>query len=665
MNNYKRKTALVAAFIFLLLSAGASQIPAVFAQTIGDTLPTRSPTATPVSSRESSQPLVWVGQLASNTLGVTEGQGSIVRVIVQGMPNTTIELSNGSQLITAKSGTKPEYGPFAAEFAPVPASTWTVSVPALGVSLNIETDNYNLAVVEFVQVPPSSATQSVLPTVTSTPLGAVEWEGRIVSEVAGKNVPFARLLVQVAGRNGQPVQLATLTQVVNTAFTGQKPDELGPNMVEFTGLTPGRYFVDPLGLNVSLPVELKPNTEMRVEFYPKPATVTPFPTATETPTPIPVPPTATLAPTETATPTPSPVPTHTATPLPMPTAVTQWIGAIEARTNRGSGLSEITVNVSGAETVPITLKAGTRPGTSCIANTAQSECKFTGLLPDTYTITPQGLGISLPVAVSGSELVQVTFENQSFPAGVTGWQAQLVQNGNGGIATLQAKSVITANVVGKQGQIVSLRSTRPGYRQLCEIRQTSEGMGCQFTDLSPGIYTVEAINTGAKTSLFVDGVGQARIAFTPNATYATQELSRQPSVVGVGASPKRPTVAVIAPLPTFTPTTTPTPRPTRTPTPTLGWRGRVVDSDVSGVGTIAVRAAGLKDHPVVVRSGAWQSDPQLTGTKPEWGDYATEFGGLPPAEYVIELVDLAELKVNLEGGQFLLVEFRYDVISSP
>jgi hypothetical protein len=53
----------------------------------------------------------------------------------------------------------------------------------------------------------------------------------------------------------------------------------------------------------------------------------------------------------------------------------------------------------------------------------------------------------------------------------------------------------------------------------------------------------------------------------------------------------------------------------------------------------------------------------LTGTKPELGDYATEFGALATGEYIIELVDLAEMTVNLGPGQFMLVEFRYDLVN--
>ena len=83
----------------------------------------------------------------------------------------------------------------------------------------------------------------------------------------------------------------------------------------------------------------------------------------------------------------------------------------------------------------------------------------------------------------------------------------------------------------------------------------------------------------------------------------------------------------------------------------------------TGAGTIGVRAAGLKDHPVILRSGGWQSEPQLTGTKEELGDYATEFGGLGPGIYVVELVSLEQLTVTLESGYFMLVEFRYGVVT--
>jgi hypothetical protein len=81
-----------------------------------------------------------------------------------------------------------------------------------------------------------------------------------------------------------------------------------------------------------------------------------------------------------------------------------------------------------------------------------------------------------------------------------------------------------------------------------------------------------------------------------------------------------------------------------------------------GVGTIAVRVLGLKDHPVVLKSGAW-STRALTGSKPEYGQYAAEFGSLGAGDYTVELEGLSTpLPVRLQPGGFLLVEFRHDVL---
>jgi hypothetical protein len=116
-------------------------------------------------------------------------------------------------------------------------------------------------------------------------------------------------------------------------------------------------------------------------------------------------------------------------------------------------------------------------------------------------------------------------------------------------------------------------------------------------------------------------------------------------------------------VPFFTNTPSPTPFPTSTPA--FAWQGRVVDTVDLVIGTIGVRAVGLKDHPVILRSGDWQSEVQLTGSKPELGEYAVEFGGLAQGEYIVELVDLAETRVTLGPDQFLLVEFRYDFVDPP
>ncbi len=682
---------------------GGSTSP-VKAQSGGDTLATRMPTATAVPPPTSlpaatSASKIWVGRLVSNTLGVTEGNGSIFRVRVEGLIGARIELRSGDYLMFAESGSKAEYGPYTAEFAPVNKGTWIVTVPSLGVSLPVEADGYNLAVIEFVQIPVPEATQTAWPSPTSTPLAGQLWQGRLVAENWGIGAPFARLLVQVVGLSGHPVRLSTAVQEINTATTGQKPDELGPDVVEFTGLTPARYIVEPLGLNSRLEVELKANTETRLEFRPVSPPAAPSPTATATPPPLPpptvtaAPPTSTPSPTATATPTIVPSPTDTATPAASPTPVTQWLGTVADRTPAGSESSTIIVKVAGIEGLPVQLRAtggGMVGDRRCITGRGtegQDACAFAGVPPGQYLVVPEGLMVSLPVAVAPAEEVTVLFDIELLPSGVSGWQARLLSNSNGPQAVAARDGTIRVRLAGRAGQVVALRSAR-GTERFCEVAPNPVlgSLACEFGQLVPGVYLVEAVNTGAGLRLFVDGQGLAEIVFSPSATEAILALGQSVPIVGQGAQPGDRTAVVTPtpvqtsgvtptptpepaptqlPIPTLIPTATSTPLPSPTFAPTFGWEGRVVETVDLVIGTIGVRAAGLKDHPVFLRSGGWQSEVQFTGSKPELGDYAVEFGGLAQGKYTVVLVDLAEIDVELGPDQFMLVEFRYGPVNLP
>jgi len=261
------------------------------------------------------------------------------------------------------------------------------------------------------------------------------------------------------------------------------------------------------------------------------------------------------------------------------------------------------------------------------------------------------------------------FDLEVLPAGIVGWEARVHKNTNEAIATFKAEGTIRVRAAGRAGQVVALRSAR-GTERFCEVvpNPVLGSLVCEFGQLPAGVYRVEAINTGSGQQLFVDGQGLVEIEFSPTATYATQALAQAPAIVGQGAEPRRlvptPTATQItiatAPKPMVMPTATDTPSPT--PTPVFAWQGQIVETVEKVAGAIGVRAAGLEDHPVILRSGSWQSPVQMTGTKPELGQFATEFGGLAQGEYIVELVDLAQLKVKLGPDQFLLVEFRYDFI---
>jgi hypothetical protein len=78
-----------------------------------------------------------------------------------------------------------------------------------------------------------------------------------------------------------------------------------------------------------------------------------------------------------------------------------------------------------------------------------------------------------------------------------------------------------------------------------------------------------------------------------------------------------------------------------------------------------VRVLGVKDQPVVLRSGPWMARG-FTGSKPEYGDFAVEFGGLNQGDFSVELEGPGTmLPIQLQPGGFLLVEFRYDALPTP
>jgi hypothetical protein len=535
---------------------------------------------------------------------------------------------------------------------------------------------------------PTSSPGSQTSSPTSSSIEAINWEGIILSETFGAAGPYARLLIRVVGQDNQPVRLSTVAQPINTANTGQKPDELGPNMVEFAGLTPGKYIIEPLGLNAILEVELKPYVETRVEFRPQLSTATPIPAATPTEIPRPLLPVATFTPpplVPTATPLPLPTDTPTAlplptqTPLPTPPSITWWLGVVETRTDTGSEPGSIAVRVEGIEGLPVWLYpigntiALERRCITGQAGVGQDICVFNNLEPGQYLVEPEGLRVKLPITLLEPEAVRLRFNLAVLPPGVAGWQAHIHKNTNNSQAKAATDSIITVKIAGQTGQVVGLRSAG-GVTRFCEVvyNPVLGGLVCEFGQLAPGVYLVEALTTGASLRLFVDGAGEADIEFSPDATEATLAQTQLPPLVGQGARPSQP-----APTPTGTPapvpvvqtiptaTATPVKLPSPTPTLAFAWQGRVVESVFTGAGAIGVRAAGLKDHPVILRSGNWQSQPQLTGAKVELGQYAVEFGGLAQGEYIVELVDLAEFRVNLSAGEFILVEFRYDPVSQP
>ncbi len=527
----------------------------------------------------------------------------------------------------------------------------------------------------------AQSTGDSLDVVTLTPIATAPpvlgWEGQIVAENGGIGMESARLIVRIPGGANQKVRLSTLSQILTDGVTGQKL-ELGDNAVEFAGLTPGRYIIEPRTVRARFDVDLKSNVETIVEFREVLPTPTTTPTASTTPTNTPRP-VIIVQPTDTP---PPPTDTATPAPLPSPTPLTRWLGLVERRQFQADEPASILVRAFGLEGLPLQLKRRTLTGgiineQRCRTgqqNSIGDACEFADVLPGSYIIDAEQLEVSLPVTVSAHEQLTVLFDIEVLPVGVVGWQAAIRTNSNTVQPTNQTDSVITARVEGRQGQMIRLRSAARNIERTCEVvRSPLQGLACEFTTLPAGVYTVEAVNTEAALNLFVDGQGRTEVLFAPNA----RDLPiPQPAMFGYGVRPNQPTATPTQPPtatatprptrvyipPTFTPTPTVTPTITPTATPAFAWQGRIVEVKNGIAGTIGVRAAGLKDHPVVIQSGDWQSPPALTGIKPELGQYGVEFAGMAQGQYTVSLVGLADFSFRLQADQYVLVEFRYDFV---
>lgn len=539
--------------------AAADVAPALHVTDVVRRTPTVTATSTPVSPR-----LGWRGQIVSNTPYATSGNGSIVRVRVLERLDEPIILTQYNITLSGLSGAKPEYGPYTAEFAPVPPGRWTVSLPDLGTSIEIDVDGYNLVVVEFA--------------------------------------PY------------------TAAEVTTTAQTTPKPP-------------PG-------------------------------------------------------------TPTPMPTPT--------PTPAMQWIGAVmrHEKPYQGKVFAAIAVRVNGLRNLPVTLTAGDTILTCTTGSKPEYgdyACEFGGLSPGTYSIVAQGLEPVVPVMIGQGDFVLVEFRQEPLPSGPMAWLGRVVRNSSQPWPGNGVSSAIAVRVEGRRGQVVSLRSPA-GWEAFCDTGTKPEygDYACEFGGLWPGVYIVSPVGIPAEARLYMDGVGFAEVAF--ESFLATATPAPTPTrIIGAGASPtgtpiamresvpagkvgtpdatqtptrtapaRTPTPTRSRPVTTATPTSTPSLTPTPTLTPASGWVGHVVQDDAGvGIGAIVVRTLGLKDQPVILRSGPW-STRGFTGSKPEYGEDAVEFGGLNQGDFTVELEGLsAALPIHLRPGGFLLVEFRYGLLPTP
>ncbi|MGQ9584620.1 MAG: LysM peptidoglycan-binding domain-containing protein [Anaerolineae bacterium] len=103
---------------------------------------------------------VWEGVVVSNTSGnkPTWEYRSIIRVSVVGLKGVPVTVSTSAHdwVITGLTGTKPEYGEFAVEFAPFTWGQYIVTAVGLNASVEVQLDGAGIAYIEFRSRPATS-----------------------------------------------------------------------------------------------------------------------------------------------------------------------------------------------------------------------------------------------------------------------------------------------------------------------------------------------------------------------------------------------------------------------------------------------------------------------------------------------------------------------------
>jgi LysM repeat protein len=106
-------------------------------------------TPTPIAP---SGPLQWVGYVLTATTKYV-ALGEVLRVSVIGQKDLPVVVSTETWSTKGLTGSKPEYGEYACEFAPLGEGIFKITPEGLGVSLDVELDGMGETYVEFSQQP--------------------------------------------------------------------------------------------------------------------------------------------------------------------------------------------------------------------------------------------------------------------------------------------------------------------------------------------------------------------------------------------------------------------------------------------------------------------------------------------------------------------------------
>jgi hypothetical protein len=339
----------------------------------------------------------WTAGIASQWTDL-DLRGSVLRVSVEGKVGlpVTVRSLGGFETVNF-TGTKPEYGPYVAEYAPLSKGIYFIEPQGLGIVFQVWLDGRNYTQVDFRPQPcaptstptlrPSTVTAVHRLAVTATPTRApatptpstqqaTGWQSRIVQHLEHPPGSYwATIAVRVIGRPaGQDVEIhAGGWNAI--CKTGTKPEH-GPDACEFGGLHTDTYRLTPTGLGVSRDVAVEMGDFVLVEFYQVGGGVS-----------------------------------------------TRWVGSVVKNTSGSTPTdftnSAIAVIVAGKPWYEVEIRSdgwSTTAQTGTKPDYGPDACEFGGLRAATYTITPKDLGVSAQVTVDGWGWAMVRFDPVSVPA---------------------------------------------------------------------------------------------------------------------------------------------------------------------------------------------------------------------------------------------------------
>ena len=478
------------------------------------------------------------------------------------------------------------------------------------------------------------------------------WKATITEQRTDVSLTGSVLRVSVWDKPWLPVKVRSRGDFSTTGYTNTKP-EYGPFVAEFAPLSQGIYYIEPQGLGIVFEVWLDGKNYTRVDFTQQPCA--------PTPTPTPHLPTPTSRVQVWATPRPA-----TATPLPPvpvqpPPSVESWYGRIVRHEKNPNGVhwASIVIRVRGR---PAGQKVEIQSGNWGALQTTGTKpehgpdaCEFGALQSGIYRIIPWDLGTHLDVKVEPGDFVLVEF----YPVGRTEprWAGSVAENTSGEQPTEHVNSAIAVVVAGRPWHDVEIQSGNWSNTAQTGFKPEYGPDACEFGALRAGTYVITPMGLGTSVEVTVDGWGWALVRFDQVA------VSQPPPAVPSAQPTATPVAGGVA-------TQIPTAQPPKVsqPSPTAAgplWRGWVVSNNsgakpgTTGISSvIVVRVLNWSGVPVQITGGGGWSATCTTGTKPEYGPDACEFGGLWPATYYLqpEGADI-QIPVTVDGLGMAIVEF--------